>query len=280
MAEAYFEAVTAAAAFIPELWSKEAIVARESNLILANLVRRYDAELASFGDTLHVPSVTNLTAGNISTSTGLLDAVNATETNVDIVIDKWKGVVVNVLDIVKVQSKQDLLSHYTKKMAYALGQIVEQDLAILAASLSQTVGTFNTDWTDANLRRAVQYLDDARAPFEDRHGVFKPAGRNIFLSMDKFVRSDAVGWTKEGSPILKGNIGQAYGFMVHITPETYKTVNNTSNMLFHRDCLGLALQQMPKTVQFGKQGFSDRVGMSEIYGVKEMRDDHGVEIRS
>lgn len=282
MAEEYIEAVTAAAAFIPELWSAEALVARESSLILANLVRRYDAELASYGDTLHVPSISNLVAENISTTDGTLEAqvVAPAEANTDIVINKWKGVVINVLDIVKAQSKQDLLKHYTGKMAYALGQIVEQDLAVLAASLSQTVGTFNTDPTDANFRRAVQYLDDARVPFADRHMLIKPAVKNTLLSIDKFVRYDAAGLQGGKSPILKGNVGEIYGVMVHVSPETYKTVNNTSNMMFHRDCFGLALQQTPKAVQFGKQGFSDRVGMSELYGVKEMRDDHGVEIRS
>jgi len=280
MAEEYFEAATASAVFIPEIWSKEAIVARESSLILANLVKRYDAELASYGDTLHVPSVTNLAAENISTSDGTLEANSVTETNTDIVVNKWKGVVINILDLVKVQSKQDLLAHYTGKMAYALGQIVEQDLAILAASLSQTEGTFNTALTDASYRRAVQYLDDARVPFGDRHALIKPATKNDILSIDKFIRYDAVPYEKGMSPILKGNVGELYGFMVHVSPETYKTGNNTSNMLFHRECFGLAMQKTPVTVQFGKQGFSDRVGMSELYGVKEMRDDHGCELRS
>ena len=83
---------TTHAEFIPEVWSKETIVARESVLVLANIVQRFDADVASFGDIIHVPSVTNLTGGDISTSTGLLDAEAPTETKVDITINKWKGV--------------------------------------------------------------------------------------------------------------------------------------------------------------------------------------------
>lgn len=269
---------TTHAEFIPEVWSKETIVARESVLVLANIVQRFDADVAGFGDIIHVPTVSNLTGGNISTSTGLLDAESPTETKIDITIDKWKGVNIKVLDIVLAQSKYEFRRLYTEKMGYLLGQLVEADLAILAASLSQTVGTFNTDLTDANLRRAVQYLDDARVPFSDRHFFLKPAVKNTILGIDKFVRADAIG---SGSAIKSGNVpGELYGAMVHISPEAYKTSTSTSNMLIHRECLALAMQKAVKIEQFARVGWLDHFGGSELYGVKEMRDDHGVELRS
>lgn len=279
MADTYTTATTAAA-FIPELWSSFVQVARESNLIMANLVRRFDVEVASYGDILHVPNLTNFSAGNISTSDGTLDASANTESTTDITIDKWKGCKVNVLDIVKAQSKQDLMKYFSGKIGYALGLVVETDLTALAPSLSQTVGTFNTDFTDANLRRAIQYLDDALAPFEDRHYLFKPAGRNTLLGIDKFVRYDAVPMGRGESPILKGNIGELYGARVHISPNTYKTSNNTSNMLFHRDTFGLAMQKKAKIEQWARTAFTDVMAGQELYGVKEMRDDQGCEIRS
>lgn len=268
---------TTQANWIPEIWSKETIVARESVLVLANLVQRFDSD-AAFGDTIHVPNVSNLTGGDISTSTGLLDSEAVTEGVVDITINKWKGVNMKVLDIVLAQSKYEFRRIYTQKMGYVLGALVEADLAILAASLSQTVGTFNTDLTDANLRRAVQYLDDARVPFADRHFFLKPAVKNTILGIDKFVRNDAIG---PNSAIRSGNVpGELYGAMVHISPETYKTGSSTSNMLFHRECLALAMQKDVKMEQFARIGWVDAFGGSELYGVKEMRDDHGVELRS
>lgn len=269
---------TTHAEFIPEVWSKDTIIARESVLVLANLVQRFDAEVASYGDIIHVPTVTNLTGGNISTSTGLLDSESPTETKVDITIDQWKGVNIKVLDIVLAQSKYEFRRLYTEKMGYLLGQMVEAALAIRAASLSQTVGTFNTDLTDANLRRAVQYLDDARVPFADRHFFLKPAVKNTILGIDKFVRADAIG---SGSAIKTGNVpGELYGAMVHISPEVYKTGNNTSNMLIHRECLALAMQKNVKIEQFARVGWLDHFGGSELFGTQEMRDDHGVELRS
>lgn len=279
MADAYHTSTTDAL-FIPEVWSKEVMLARESVLVLANLVRRFDVEVASYGDILHVPLVTNISAGNISTSTGVIDSVVNTDSNVDITIDKWKGTVINVLDIVNAQSKYDIFGIMTKKIAYSLGVIIEQDLAILAASLSQTYGTFNTALTDANFRSAVQALDDSRTPMSDRHLLIKPAVKNTLLSLDRFVRYDAIAYGKGESPILKGNVGEIYGVAVHVSPETYKTSNDTSNMMFHRDCFGLAIQKGVKMEEFARTAFTRRMGGSELYGVKEMRDDQGVELRS
>ena len=115
---------TTHAEFIPEVWSKDTIIARESVLVLANLVQRFDAEVASYGDIIHVPTVTNLTGGNISTSTGLLDSESHTETKFDITIDQWKGVNIKVLYIVLAQSKYEFRRLYTEKMGYLLGQMV------------------------------------------------------------------------------------------------------------------------------------------------------------
>lgn len=276
-----FGTQTTHATWIPEVWSKEMITARESVLIMANLVKRLDSEIARFGDIIHLPSVSNLTAGNISVSDGSLDSQSPTETEVLVTVDKWKGVVLKILDIAKAQAMPDFMAEYTSKMGYALGLAVEADLTALGAGFSQNVGAYNTNtMSDANLRDAIQKLDDARVPFGDRHLVIKPVIKNALLGIDKFVRFDAVSYGKGESPIVKGNLGEIYGVMVHVSPEVYKTGNNTSNMLFHKDALALAIQKDVKIEQFARTGFVTPVGASCLYGVKEVRDDHGIEMRS
>lgn len=280
MADTYTTSTTAAA-FIPEVWSQEVVVARESRLVLAGLVSRWDKEVMNFGDIINIPSLANLAAGDISTSDGTLAASTNTEGTQQLTVNKWKGCVVNIVDIVAAQANQSMRDLYSKKIGYALGLIVEQDLAALAASLSQTYGTFNTDTvTDAILRNAVQALDDARVPFADRHGFFKPALKNAMLGIDKFVRYDSIAYPKGESPTLRGNLGEVYGVSMNFSPEVYSSINNDSNMIFHRECFGLAMQKGVKMTQFAKTAWTDRVGGSELYGVKEIRDDHGVEIRS
>jgi hypothetical protein len=52
--------MAASGQFIPEVWSKEIIVARENNLVLANLVDRYDSDVANKGDVIQVRVTKNL----------------------------------------------------------------------------------------------------------------------------------------------------------------------------------------------------------------------------
>ena len=275
-----FHTPTTDAEFLPEVWSKEVQLARESQLIMSNLVRRFDADVAPYGTIIHVPNVQNIAANNISTADGSLDAVSNQETKSDITINKWKGCVINVLDIVLAQSKYDILSIYTEKLGYALGLVMEQDLMALNPSFSANVGVFNTAVTDATLRAAVQALDDARVPFSDRHLVMKPSVKNNLLSIDKFVRYDAVSYAPGASPIIKGNVGELYGVMAHVSPEVYKSVNNTSNLMFHREAIGLAVQKDVRVEKFARTAFTDRIGGSELYGLAIVRNDHGVEVRS
>lgn len=52
--------MAASGQFIPEIFSKEIIVARENNLVLANLVDRYDSDVANKGDVIQVRVTKNL----------------------------------------------------------------------------------------------------------------------------------------------------------------------------------------------------------------------------
>jgi len=52
--------MAASGQFIPEVWAKEIIVARENNLVLANLVDRYDSDVANKGDVIQVRVTKNL----------------------------------------------------------------------------------------------------------------------------------------------------------------------------------------------------------------------------
>ena len=135
--------------------------------------------VATKGDNINIPHVANLTAGNINTGTGVLDASANTESTTQITIDKWKGCVVNVVDISKAQALPGYMDLLAKKIGYALGLIVETDLNALAASLSNNVGTFATELTDSDIRDAIQTLDGGNVPFGDRHMYLKHTVKNL-----------------------------------------------------------------------------------------------------
>lgn len=266
--------------FIPAVWAKEAQLARESKLVMANLVERHDVDVADHGNTIHIPIVSNYSASDIGNDGSLTDS-STTESEVTITIDKWKGISFNVPDILKAQSQYNLLELYGKKMGYGLALIVEQDLLALYDGLtSNSVGTAGTDITDSVLRSAVQKLDDSRAPMEDRNLIVKPSQRNALLGIDKFVRYDSVPYSKGESPVVKGNIGELYGVAMFVTPEVTTSGSETKNLMFHKSAFGLAMQKDIKVEKFARTQFSDRMGASELYGVAELRDDHACKVKS
>lgn len=287
--------VTTAANFIPEIWSKEAKIATEANLVMAKLVnRQFEAEM-EMGDTLHIPDISNLSVRAKTASTDVTFET-ITEGKTDVLIDKHYYAAFKLEDIVKVQSNQDLQGRYTGKVGYALAKQIDTDLLGLYSGLSQTVGSAGVAITDANLLRAIQYLDDADAPSGDRFLIIKPAQMKALLSIDKFVRADAVGYLAAMSPIVtghlqaggfdptavKGYFGQIYGINVYISTNVATTGTSpvsTYNLLFQKDAFILIMQQDIRFQEdYNIRSLANEVVSDTIYGVAEYRDEFAVKI--
>ena len=287
--------VTTAANFIPEIWSKDAKIATESNLVMAKLVNRQFESEMEMGDTLHIPDISNLSATAKAASTDVVFET-ITEGKTDVLIDKHYYAAFKLEDIVKVQSNQDLQARYTGKVGYALAKRIDTDLLGLYSGLSQTVGSAGVAITDANLLTAIQYLDDADAPAGERFLVVKPAQMKALLGIDKFVRADAVGYLAGMSPIVtghlqnggfdptqvKGYFGQIYGISVYISTNVATTGSSpvsTYNLLFHKDAFVLVMQQDIRfQADYNIRSLANEVVSDTIYGVAEFRDTFAVKV--
>jgi len=277
MADA-FHTLTTHVKFVPEIWAKDAQVARENSLRLASRVDRFDLEFSGGGNKLNIPLVSHLAAGNISVADGSLDATVNTETEVEITVDKWKGVIINIVDITAAQASYDLRSLYTARMGYALALAVDDDLQALYDSLSASTGTAGTDLSDAQIRAAVQALDEADAPMDDRHACIAPSQKNAMLAIDKFTRYDALGQMSQA--IRKGIMGEIYGVDFGVSNNVVVSGGETKNMMWHRSALALAMVKDIKMEEFARIAFSQRIGGSELYGVAITRNDHAVKLKS
>lgn len=265
--------VTTADAFIAEIWSKEALIAREANLVLGKLVNREFRKEMSKGDTLHVPGITNLAARQKSANTAITYET-VTETNTDIVIDQYYYAAFAVEDIISIQQSQNLRGRYAPKLGYALALQEDDTLAALIDAFSQNVGTLATDLTDDNLIRGDQYLNDANCPEAERVIVISPAQKAGFLKMDKFINKDY----REGGAVATGKLGQIYGYEVYVSTNVDgDNTNGHDNGMFQREAIAAVTQMEPKTeAQRDIDYLCDKVVASQLWGVKEMRDDHGV----
>ena len=273
---------TTADVFIPEIWSPQAIVAREQQLVFAKLVdRRFENGLYA-GDTIHVPGVSDLAARSKSANTAITYET-VTESNTDISIATHKYAAIAVESITKVQNNRDQLQLYAGKLGYALGLDVDDTLAGLPDNFSNTVGTLAAENTFNNYLRAIQYLDDANAPAESRYFVISPAAQSGLMKMAEYTSNDYTMLHGEGR-----NTALEFAYVKSfLNIPVYKSTNvegsnsaGHDNTLFQKEAIALVMQMNPTMhSMFDIDYFADKVAIEQLYGTQEMRDDHGVWIK-
>jgi len=287
--------VTTAANFIPEIWSKEARIAREANLVFAKRVnRQFEADL-QMGDTLHVPDISDLTVGNKSANTDVTFET-ITEGKFDLTINKHKYAAFKIEDIAAIQANQDIRARYTDKIGYGLAKEVDADLAALYSDLSQSVGSAGTAISLDNFLSGIQYLDDADAPEGDRSWVIKPSTYKSLFKVDEFTLASDIGNDgKATSPFttgvlakgvvnagsVKGYIGNILGVEVFVSTNVATSGSSpvaNHNILFHRDAFVLVMQKDIRVQsQYVVKGLATEVVGDCIYGVGEYRDAFAVD---
>jgi hypothetical protein len=243
--------VTAAANFIPEIWSNELSEATQAHIGLADLVdRQFESEMNS-GDIIHIqdfsnPAVRVKAEGTNSTFT------NIAETQQDITINREAYVRFVVEDIAQVQEKYEIRSKYTTKASYSLMAHIEGDvtsgLASLPDNFSQLVGALGTDPTTDNIIRAVQYLDDGDVPDTDRFFYMSPPTHAALLKQDVFVSGD---YGPKGA-VSSGRITKpVYGATTHVSSlanNNPATAAQSYSWFCHKMGVALIIQQSPKVM--------------------------------
>lgn len=281
--------ITTGANFIPELWSMETQRATEAALVMAPLVKRFDSLVKGRGDTIHIPHISNLVANNKTANTEV-QTQTITESETTLEINAWKETSFEIEDMVKVQSNYDLMSEYTNKAGYAIAQSVDTSLLALYSGLSNpAVGTYGVPMTDAVLVSAIQALDEANCPIEDRQLVIKPSDKANIMKLDKFVKADYLGQYNQATPVVRGPNnrylwGEIYGTPVYYTTQVAQTLASpveNHGILFHKEAFALALQQAPRTQSnYWAKDLAWLVTVDVIFGSKVYRPTFGVEVKS
>lgn len=275
--------------FRPEVWSMEVLRAAENALVMAPLVKRYDSLVKEKGDTINIPNLSNLTASSKSANTEVT-LQSPTESNSSITISNHYESSFLVEDLLKVQSNYDLLSEYTKKAGESIARRIDTDLLGTYSSFTNTdVGTYGVDVTDAVVLSAIEALDLANAPLEDRGFIIYPTQKTALLKLDKFVKADYMGEYDQPTVVRKGPNtrslwGDIYGIPTYYTKQvtqTAATPTQTHNIMFHKEAIALALQQAPRTQSdYILEYLGTLVVVDTIYGYSALRTDFGIEVRS
>jgi len=288
---------TSAATFIPEIWSDEVVAAYKSNLVLAPLVKSMGMT-GKKGDVVHIPKPIRGDA-HAKVSGQAVTIQNASEGEVQVVIDQHFEYSRMIEDITETQALASLRQFYTGDAGYALARQVDTDLTNLGKSLGNGDGT---DWThnasfqidptsglleaysaqgaaecgafsDLAFRALIQKMDDADVPMDNRCFVVPPALRNAIMGIDRYQSSDFV----DGKGVQNGQIGTLYGIDVFVSTNAATPESGVrAAQLLHKDTYVLAEQQSVRSQTQYKQEFLGTLYTADtLYGTKVLRPDAG-----
>lgn len=275
---------TTLATWRPNIWAKEVLRARESKLVLVPLVKHYDRDIKSSGQTVEIPNLSNLTATAKAANTQVT-LQSPTETKQTLTIDQHFESSFLVEDFADAQSAYDIASEYTQKAGYALAEKIDKTLSTaMTAGFTQTVGAYGTPIADSAVLTAIQYLDDAKAPTDERYFVVTPQGKRELLSIDKYIRYDAIGVGGDQNSIRNGKIGEIYGLQVFMSQNLVVTAGTpiqNNHLIFHKESTAIAIQRDVKMEHQRKTEYlGDLYVTSALWGLKVIRVDHGVLFKS
>jgi N4-gp56 family major capsid protein len=293
---------TTAATFIPEIWSDEIVAAYKKNLVLANLVQKMNFR-GKKGDTVHVPSPTRGSA-SAKAATNAVTLIAATESEVQILINKHYEYSRLIEDIVETQALNSLRQFYTSDAGYALARQVDTDLIRLGRAFNgATVGTddyatsasstaayigsngttaYNSSTsnaaalTDAAIRRTIQRLDDNDTPMDGRFFIIPPSSRNTLMGLARYTEQAFIGEAGNNNTIRNGEIGNLYGIPVFVTSNADFGAGNSGAdricLMGHKESMVLVEQLAVRSQTQYKQEYLGTLFTADtLYGVKAMR---------
>jgi len=255
---------TTSATFIPEIWSDEIIAAYKKNLVLANLVMKMNFK-GKKGDVVHIPAPTRGTASLKAAETAVT-LIAATETEVQVSINKHYEYSRLIEDIVEAQALNSLRNFYTSDAGYSLAKQVDTDLIHSSTSNAAAL-------TDAAIRRTIQRLDDNDTPMDGRFFIIPPSSRNTLMGLSRYTEQAFVG---DGNAIRNGEIGNLYGIPVFTTSNADTAAGNSTTdricLMGHKDSMVLVEQIAVRSqVQYKQEYLATLFTSDTLYGVKAVR---------
>jgi hypothetical protein len=276
--------------FIPKLWSDEIIAEYEKSLVMKPLVKSLKMA-GKKGDTINIPMPVRGSANAKVTETQVTLVADTAGTKPIVVDQHWEYSRL-IEDITTVQALASMRKFYTQDAGYALATKVDADLIATAIANFTTVGMASAvdgeglvvpavagsagDFSDQAFRDAIQILDDADVPMDNRKLVIPPAARNHIMGIDRYVSSDFV----NGKGVVNGKIGELYGINVYVSTNLPDNGSGEKPcLLFHTDALVIAEQMAVRTqTQYKQEYLADLMTADTLYGEDTYRPESGVVI--
>ena len=209
----------------PDIIAMEALMVLESNLTMAGLVHRdYSDEFVQVGDTITVRKPAKFVAKNFL---GTVEAQDITEGSVDVKMDRYRDVTVNVSSKELSLDIKDFSTQVVTPALEAISQAIDIDLLTVGVEKAAKTATVSATPVITDIAGVGKALDVAKAPRTNRRLILPPEILYKYNTLDNFAKASYKG---DSEALKNSEIGMVYScetFMSQNAPENASTTPGT-----------------------------------------------------
>lgn len=198
----------------PKIIANEALMVLESQLTMANLVHRdYSQEFVKVGDTITVRKPAKFVAKNF---VGTTHGQDITEGSVDVKMDRFRDVTVNVTSKELTLDIKDFSAQVVTPALSAIAQAIDMDLLAVGVEKAGKTATVSSTPKLDDIAGVGKALDMSKAPLQNRRLVLPAEIRYKYNTLDNFAKQCYAG---DSRALRDAEIGKVY------TCETFASEN-------------------------------------------------------
>lgn len=267
--------------FIPEVWSDRLKRHLDKALVYGMLVNReYQTDLISYGDTVNINQIGNVTIGDYTKNGSISAPETLTDANTKLLIDTAKYFNFEIDKIDEAQTKPKVMDAAMQRAGYGLADAKDQAIAALytGVAASNIVGLGSSGAavvpTTSDIynyfTQAGMLLTEANVPTVGRWAVIPPWMHKLLQDSGEFTADTSMGDDVK----TNGLIGRVAGFEVYISNNVPNTAGAEYKVMFGTNEAITFADQLNSLEAYSPEGsFSDAVKGLDVYGAKLVHDD-------
>lgn len=237
------------AAFINAVWSGKILNFAKEKMHFSKFFTDRSSELAGGGNIIYTGTMSEM-AANSKTNATAVTLNSQTDANVTLTVNTWKEVSFAIEDgeVAKLLKSRYTQENYAKNAGYTAGMVLENAIAALFGTFTDTVGLSTTAVVDSDIRKAIGIIE-ANTKEEVNNGNFRfffetKVWWNQIAGISTFQLKINTG---ANDPVLNRPATMLYGVNVslsNIIPYVSSTTGRY-NAIAHKDAIHFAVTPLP-----------------------------------
>lgn len=268
---------------IDRKWDTKLLAARYASSVIMPLVLNKSDMVKDSGEIISIEIEPSLSSGTVTAATGAFTPAAPTPSLVNITVNTWKYVAIEITRQAEVQSFWKTDSWFPGAAAKRLAVDYDTDLAALHGSVAagNTIGATDPGIFDDTMARAgLLRLSDTNVPKDSLTYVLPPVALySGWYSKEVLTAAHSTGFKKNIN--ISGEMPSILGVPVResttIATDTISGISVRKALLLHKQALGIGMQlnHSYKLVDRESAGFLSKAGVTNsLYGVAVVRSDH------